>query len=98
MTTLTLFIHPPLFGILLRRLGNSARKKNGEAKVAEKASPPRRVCQSGRALAAAPAKPPRKGATHVKLMMVKVRAMNTTPMRPPLPSRADVKFARLEGS
>src|SRR6202044_1029628 len=98
MTTLTEFNQEPLLGSLRNKVGNRARKKNGEAKVAENARPPSRLCQNGRAVAAVPLKPPRKGATHAKLMMVNVSAMNTVPTKPPLPSRDDVYCARLCGN
>src|SRR5205823_167662 len=92
ITTLTLLSQPPLLGSLRNRLGKSASRKNGAAKVAAKASAPRisshhRNCPDD----AMPPNPPRNGATQVKLTMVKVRAMNTVPTTPPCPSRAEVK-------
>src|SRR5262245_9673820 len=84
ITTLTEFSHEPLLGIFFSKVGNSARKKNGAAKVTENASPPRSVCQRGRSVPpAVPRKPPKNGATQAKLMMVKVRAMKIVPTRPP---------------
>src|ERR1043165_4790048 len=98
MTTLTELSQEPLLGSLRNSDGNNASKKNGAANVVEKARPPSRFCQSGRAAAAVPLKPPRNGATHAKLMIVNVRAMKMVPTTPPLPSLADVNRARLLGS
>src|SRR5437868_6455060 len=76
ITTLTEFSQEPLLGILRRRLGNRASRKNGEANVTEYARPPRILCHQGRGVVpAVPPKPPKNGATQAKLMMVKVRAM-----------------------
>src|SRR5438128_12405136 len=71
ITTLTVFSHEPLLGSFRSSVGNRARKKKGAAKVIEKASPPSTMCHQGRSLVAVPAKPPRKGATQAKLMIVK---------------------------
>src|SRR5437016_7276329 len=69
ITTLTEFSQDPLLGILRSNVGKRARKKNGEAKVTENASPPRMLCHQGRGLVpAVPPKPPRNGATQAKLM------------------------------
>src|SRR2546430_13809380 len=85
ITTLPEFSQLPLLGIFLSSVGNRARKKNGAAKVAEKATPPRMVCHNGRCTVAdVPLKPPRNGATQAKLMIVKVSAMKTVPAKPPL--------------
>ena len=48
------------------------------------------LCHQGRADAAVPLKPPRNGATQVKLMIVNVSAMNMVPTSPPFPSWAEV--------
>ena len=63
MTTLTELSHDPLLGILRSRVGKRARKKNGAAKVVEKARPPSKLNHMGRSTpAAVPPNPPRKGA------------------------------------
>src|ERR1700722_9294233 len=73
ITTLTELSHDPLLGIALSSVGNKARMKNGEAKVIEKARPPRIVCQNGLVAGlAVPPNPPRKGATQAELMIVNV--------------------------
>src|SRR5438270_7273763 len=94
MITLTELSQEPLLGSLRRRVGNKARRKNGDAKVTENASPPRILCHQGRpTVPAVPPKPPKNGATHAKLMMVKVRAMKIVPTIPPLPSLEEVNRA-----
>src|SRR6266851_370671 len=97
MTTFSAFIQEPLLGSFRNKVGNRARKKKGAAKVPENARPPRRLSYKGRGFALTPAKPPRNGATQVKLMIVNVRAMNIVPTKPPRPSRAAVKLARPAG-
>src|SRR5438128_1218865 len=73
MTTLTVFIHEPLFGSFLRKLGKIARTKNGAAKVVEKARPPKNNSHQPKPdPAAMPANPPRNGATQVKPIIVNV--------------------------
>src|ERR1700689_4528888 len=80
MTTLTELSQEPLLGIFRSSVGNRARKKNGAAKVVEKARPPKRLTHVGRCTTeAVPPKPPRNGATQAKLMIVKVSAMNMVP-------------------
>ena len=66
-------------GTFRKSVGKRARKKNGDANVAENARPPSRLCHKGRAAAAVPLKPPRNGATQAKLMIVKVSAMKIVP-------------------
>ncbi len=44
MTTLTEFIHEPLFGMERSKLGNRANTKKGEANAREKANGPRKRC------------------------------------------------------
>src|SRR5262249_27243405 len=98
ITTFTLLSQEPLLGICLNRLGNSASTKNGDEKVTETARPPSRRCGRVRPdPAGVPPKPPRNGATHAKLTIVKVSAMNMTPTRPPLLSPAVVYRVRKEG-
>src|SRR5207245_2266333 len=89
----------PLLGSCFSNVGKRASTKNGDANVTEKAKPPStRWVQVIPEVAAVPPKPPRKGATHAKLMIVNVSAMNMVPTSPPLPSRADVNRAKLLGS
>src|SRR5262245_9131163 len=91
ITTLTELSHEPLLGSFRKRVGKRASTKNGEANVTENARPPSRLCHMGRCVpAAVPPKPPRNGATHAKLIMVKVRAMNMVPIAPPWPSLEEV--------
>src|SRR5258708_34628891 len=78
---LGVFNQPPLFGIFLRRLGNSASRKNGAANVPEKTSAPVSNWMLLNCFESAiPAKPPRNGATQVKLTMLNDSAMKITPL------------------
>ena len=80
ITTLIVFNHPPLLGIFFRRLGNRARMKNGDANAEANASPPQINCNVPNfPEATIPLKPPRNGATQVKLTRVNEIAMNTVP-------------------
>src|SRR5439155_14496994 len=83
ITTLTLCSQPPLLGSLRNRLGKRARTKNGAANVPEKAIAPS-TSSHGRNWPedAIPPKPPRNGATQVKLTIVKVRAIKIVPTMP----------------
>src|SRR5579871_1217668 len=82
MTTFIAFIHDPLLGICRNKVGKRARKKNGAANVPEKANPPKRISYQGRDCTSRPAKPPRKEATQVKLMIVNVKGMKIVPAKP----------------
>src|SRR5262249_60934999 len=106
MTTLTVFIQEPLFGILRNMLGKSARKKNGDANVIEKASAPRvslpkipnrapyspalNIAETFPKEGTRAANPPMNGATHEKLIMENVSAMKIVPIMPPRPCCVDV--------
>src|SRR5437762_14203537 len=85
ITTLTVFSHDPLLGSALSRAGNSARMKNGRAKVTENArAPSTSLSQSAAEAAEADRamKPPQNGASEAQLMPAKVSALAKAPSRP----------------
>src|SRR4051812_41634248 len=89
-----MFIQSPLLGSFLIRLGNTASRKNGEAKATANATAP---AASSRVLklpdAVSPVNPPRNGATQVKLTTVNEAAMNTVPAYPPWAARLSSRVA-----
>src|SRR5437763_14120683 len=94
-----MFIQSPLRGSFLMRLGNRARRKNGEANAVANARAP---AASSNVLklpdAAIPLNPPRNGATQVKLTTVNDAAMNTVPRYPPWAARLSRAVERALGS
>ena len=99
ITTLTLLSQLPLLGSFFNIPGNNASRKNGDAKVTEKANPPSRRWRKVRFdPEAVPPKPPRNGATQAKLTIVKVSAMKMVPTIPPCPCLELVKCANPLGS
>src|SRR5687768_192480 len=82
MKALTVTSQEPDFGILARYEGNSASRKNGEAKAVLKASMPT-IGQTRSPCVAEASNPPTKPNVQVKEVSVKVSPIKSGPTNPP---------------